>query len=173
MDKFLISSHLTASVISCDIRPCVLSDHDFVALCFDQDTFNPRGPGVWKFNNSILNNEAFVSHACLCIADLAGAVDLFPSKKMWDFFKESIQAEAISFSSAQRRQLSHDRVSLTNRLVKLKQKLSRGNESVIPDISSIEAELRVFIVREWEGVKVRSKACWLEEGELPTHFSLT
>lgn len=142
----------------------MFSDHDFVTLCFERNKFNP---GVWKLNNSYLHNAEFIAHIRTCFTDLAGAVDLFPSKKLWwDIFKESIKTEAISFFACSM-QLSYDHVRLTNRLIKLKQKLSRGDQSVISDITSIKAELKALIAREWEGVKIRSKACWLEEWELP------
>ena len=32
LDSFLISRYLCAQVISCEIRPCVYSDHDFVYI---------------------------------------------------------------------------------------------------------------------------------------------
>ena len=57
LDSFLISRYLCGQVVSCEIRPCVYSDHDFVFLELNLHTATCRGPGVWKFNNSLLREE--------------------------------------------------------------------------------------------------------------------
>ena len=56
LDTFLISRDLCAQVTSCEIRPCVYSDHEFVFLELNLQTATPRGQGVWKFNNSLLQD---------------------------------------------------------------------------------------------------------------------
>ena len=54
LDIFLIPKSSYHLIISYDIFPCTYSDHDFVILNLDfRDRIN-RGPGVWKFNNSLL-----------------------------------------------------------------------------------------------------------------------
>ena len=59
LDSFLISRYLCAQVISCEIRPCVYYDHDFVYIELNLHTAAPRGAGVWKFNNSLLQDDRF------------------------------------------------------------------------------------------------------------------
>ena len=65
-DSFLISRYLCAQLISCETRQCVYSDHEFVFLELNLHTATPRGPSVWKFNNSLLRDEKF----CSAIFDL-------------------------------------------------------------------------------------------------------
>ena len=66
LDSFLISRYLCAQVISCEIRPCVYSDHDFVYIEFNLNTADCRGLGVWRFNNSLLQDDKF----CSSVSDL-------------------------------------------------------------------------------------------------------
>ena len=66
LDTFLISRFLCKQVISCEIRPCVYSDHDFVFLVLNLHTVNGYGLGTWKFNNSLLLEENF----CTAMSDL-------------------------------------------------------------------------------------------------------
>ena len=61
LDTFLISRFLDKQVISCEICPCVYSDHEFVFLELNLHMVNTRGPGTWKFNNSLLQEESFCS----------------------------------------------------------------------------------------------------------------
>ena len=59
---------------------------------------------------------------------------------------------------------------LTNRLIKCKQSLIRGNRSAACEIVTLEARLFALFNLEIEGVKTRSRICWIEEGEKPTRY---
>ena len=69
-----------------------------------------------------------------------------------------------------RRKLCHDRVNLTNRLIHLRQRFVDGDGSVQPLIDDTECALKSLYIREFQGVKIRSRAKWLKEGECPTHY---
>ena len=61
LDAFLILKSSYHLIISCHIFPCAYSDPDFVILDSDlRDRIN-RGPGVWKFNSSLLSDVFFRS----------------------------------------------------------------------------------------------------------------
>ena len=171
LDKFLLSSCLLEFAKSCSISPCSFSDHDYVNLVFDFNDLNPRGPGLWKFNNSLLSDDDFCSFISDRIVDLVNCQSSFSSIKLWwDFFKESIKQECITFSRDKRRRTSHQRVLITNQLIQLKRDLVRGENVSIPLINSLEADLTALNQRALEGVKVRSRARWLEEGERPSRY---
>ena len=56
LDSFLVTHELVNSLSSCEISPCVFSDHKFVTLDVDLSHVVDFGPGVWKFNNSLLED---------------------------------------------------------------------------------------------------------------------
>ena len=58
LDRFYISSALLSCVKSVDIKPCVLSDHDYVILTIKMQSkvATLRGPGYWMLNVSFLEN---------------------------------------------------------------------------------------------------------------------
>ena len=171
LDKFFVSFNLASSVRSCDILPCCFSDHDFVSLqvCLNNDY--ARGPGLWKFNNSLLSDSDFCSLISARITDFSTCVDNFLSiKDWWDFFKRSLRAEIVSYSKLKRRELFHERVKLTNRLISCKQRLCQGDNSVVSTIVSLESRLKELTLRDLEGAKIRSRVQWFEDGEKPTRF---
>lgn len=93
LDKFLISTILIDFTDKCDNSPCCMSDHYFVNLCLNFKDLFPRGPGVWKFNNSLLNDDSFCEYISGRISDLALCKTSFYSvKSWWDFFKISLRA---------------------------------------------------------------------------------
>lgn len=171
LHSFLVARDLLNSLLSCEISPCVFSDHDFVTLDVDLSHVFDFGPGVWKFNNSLLEDRIY----CALITDLIDQhlsfKHVFVSvKDFWESLKEVICNRTIVYSKAKRRELSRDRVRITNRLVKLKFKLVNGEVSVKPKILELESALSAIFRQELDGIKIRSRAKWLEEGEKPSRF---
>ena len=115
LDKFLVFQRLMPTVVSCEKKPCPFSHHDFVYPSLNSSGNNPHGPGVWKFNNSLLNDSAFCEHITTGIDNLSGCMQHFPSvKSCQDFFKHSIRSQIIYFSKNKRRGFSHEGVLLVN-----------------------------------------------------------
>jgi len=160
-------------VISCEIRPCVYSDHEFVFLELNLHSANNWGLGVWKFNNTLLQEDKF----CASIRDL---IDIFLSLRssfssdlvMWDLLKYEIKTFAIRYSRENWGQLSREKNSAINCLSLLKCRLAPGCESVKPEILQLELSLRQLLEKQLEGSKIRSRVKWLEEGEAPSRFFL-
>ena len=171
LDKFFISEKLINYVTNCEISPCCLSDHDYVNLSFDFEHLIPRGPGIWKFNNSLLDDESFCEYVMSRITDLSLCKTFFDSvKTWWDFFKESLRNDIITFAREKRKRLNYERVSLTNRLINLKRQLVQGFSSVSHEIIFLESRLAALTDCALDGVKVRSRAQWLEQGERPSRY---
>ena len=171
LDTFLVPRGFISSVLSCDIAPCVFSDHDFVFLSLALSNSPRVGPGVWKITNSLLDDETY----CEQIRALIGRFLLFKHTfksicAFWESLKEDIKASTISFSRQRRIDLSRQRVLLTNRLISAKSHLTSGDLSPKSEIVDLEVSLRALISSESESVKIRSRVRWLEEGEAPTRF---
>ena len=171
LDSFLISRFLCEQVISCEICPCVFSDHDFVFLELNLHTASRRGPGVWKFNNSLLKEEKF----CSSVSDLIEHFLRFRSSfssdlVLWDRLKLEIKMFTINYSRERWRHLSWEKIATTNRLSFLKRRFAAGCQSVKTEIRELETYLNQLFARQLEGSKIRSRAKWLEEGEVPSRY---
>ena len=59
LDKLFVSKSLRSNMHSFSISPCCLSDHDFLDLHFQLVNVPTSGPGIWKFNVSLLRYSAF------------------------------------------------------------------------------------------------------------------
>ena len=171
LDKFFVSKDLFSPTCQCEISPCPLSDHDFVSFDFQISDAVRRGPGVWKFNNSLLEDKNFCELIRNLIQSHISYFAAFASPQdWWEFLKISIKEESISFSRKKRRQLCRDRVFWTNKLISLRQRLVGGDSSAVDSILDVESRLKSIYIRETEGILIRSRAEWLEEGELPTRY---
>ena len=131
----------------------------------------PRGPGLSKFNNSLLADPIFCDFLSGCISDLSSCISLFKSaKSWWDFFKESLKQDIILSSKNKCKFACRERVVLTNRLIFLKQRLVLGDAFLSSEIASLESRLKALVFTELEGSKIRSRVQWLENSEKPTPF---
>ena len=153
----------------CEIFPCVFADHDFVSLNFNLSEIPARCPGVWKLNNSLLQDLGLRDAIRKSFDDHLRFQRSFSDiKEWWDFLKQSLKEISINFSRRKRADASRERVSLTNKLCSIKRRLEC--ESVNEEIMERETRLRALIERDLEGAKVRSLAEWIEKGEKPTSF---
>ena len=91
-------------------------------------------------------------------------------KEFWQSLKSAIKSETIKFSSRKRKLLLRDQVNLTKRLSVLKNLLVSGVTSVQSEIRELEASLNALLTAELNGIKIRSRGKWIEEGELPTRY---
>ena len=114
LDKFLVSKSVSEKTSVCEIFPCVFSDHDFVSLNFNVSGIPARGPGVWKFNNSLLQDIGFRDAIRKSLDDHLRFNTLFRTLR-----KEI----SINFSRRKRADANRERVSLTNKLRSLKRRL--------------------------------------------------
>ena len=125
LDSFLISRYFCEQVVSCEIRPCVYPDHDFVYIELDLHSVSQRGRGVWKFNNSLLQDQKFCSSVSDLIDRFVQLRSSFPSDLiMWDRLMHDIKCFAINYSRERWKQLSLKRILLINRLTFLKCRLA-------------------------------------------------
>ena len=83
LDKFFVSKSLRSNLLSSSISPCCLSDHDFLDLQFQLVNVPTSGPGIWKFNASLLRDSGFNDLISSRISELAEAIDSFADVSKW------------------------------------------------------------------------------------------
>ena len=157
LDKFFVSRNIIDRINSCELTPCCFSDHDFLHLDANFDNVMPRGPGLWKFNNSLLADPIFCDFLSARISDLSSCILLFKSaKSWWDFCKESLKQDILLFSKNKHKFACRERVVLTNRLISVKQRLVLGDAFLSSEIASLESRLKALVFTELEHSKIRS-----------------
>ena len=91
LDTFLTSRTLHEHIQSCEISPCTFCDHEFVSLVVDLSSFVQHGPGIWKFNNSLLSNE-------IVCQKIRSAIDICPSVvDFWESLKQDLRQIQLNF----------------------------------------------------------------------------
>ena len=61
LDFFLVAKNLTKSVRNSEIYPSIAPDHKVIYISLSWSSETPRGPSLWKFNNTLLNDEQYIA----------------------------------------------------------------------------------------------------------------
>ncbi len=100
LDFWVISKQLLARVSKTDIGAYYDSDHSPVIISIKPEgTQEKRGPGYWKFNNSLLENEEFVTKMGFIIKHASEKHKGIADKRFyWEMLKMDIRMFVIRFA---------------------------------------------------------------------------
>lgn len=115
LDYFLISSDITNYVETTNIKPGYRSDHSIVELTLNLDN-QPRGKGLWKFNNSLLKDTEYIETIKECIQNTkdqyrAQNVNLpnndpanytISGQLLFEMIKLEVRGKTISYATAKK-----------------------------------------------------------------------
>ena len=161
----------SASLVSCDIVPCPLSDHCAVILSTGVPDVLGRGPGLWKLNVSVLLEAEYVSAVTSFWGHWRSKKELFPLVvDWWERGKSRLKGLTISYCKERAANKRARRDVLTRLIDHLKRQVDGGVASCLSPYRSALAELERLDCAEAEGARVRARIRWIEEGEASTAF---
>ena len=178
IDFFLVAKHLEQYVKKCEIYSSVAPDHKAIYISLSWSNPTPRGPGLWKFNNSLLNDEEYVNktrktyvYTCVYYSDSV-------SKRLfWEMLKMEIRAATISFSKSKSKAKSTYRreMEIRRQLDVLDDIICNNFYSseidlVLKEFDNLKTELQSIYDKKGMAAIFRSKCRWIEMGERPTKY---
>ena len=139
LDHILISNASQESVRSVKVLPSVKSDHSPILVSFKNLDEYKKGPGLWKFNNSLLQNEEF----CTLLNDKIDNFfldynNIIDHQIRWELLKFEIRSFSITFSKT---------------LAKDKRKRKLVMENIIKDYESKGGDFSVYMEKEYIDAK--------------------
>lgn len=125
LDYFFTLKQLKDNVKVCKILPNISSDHSTITLFM---SFNkselPRGPGFWKFNNSLLSDTNYVELLSLKIPMFSRKYEQINEKGLyWEMIKMEIRAFLIAFSKKKAKRKRDEESILLSEMMRLQTKL--------------------------------------------------
>lgn len=103
-------------VISTDILPAIKTDHATVIIEFGSRDNQVKGPGLWKMNRSILDDESYINDVSQKIPNRVaeGEKELMDNQSIREWTKYNIRAHAIQHSKRRAKGRSHREKCLQN-----------------------------------------------------------
>lgn len=170
LDYWFIPSNLEKSVGKCDIMTSFTPDHCGIKIEFkDVNRNDGMGKSYWKFNNSLCLDKHFVEGMINEILKIKEQwAQEFESKSLfWDFMKMKIREFARKFSKKKAQEKRDCIQTLEREIQNLERDLDmdQSSQNSKETIEEKRKELKQLYNESLEGLKVRSRATWYEEGE--------
>lgn len=164
LDRIYIPLYVASSAIT-HIRACPFSDHAVAEVIFYPDK-NRRGKGVWKLNASILKDKLYCEEIICFTQYWKTTLNESAIFEWWDKYKDHVKSISIKHSV---RIVKQSRMRETQ-LLKTLTDLESKSDPNLQAIQNTKEELYEIVTKRLQGVKIRSRAKWTEEGEKPTKY---
>lgn len=166
LDRIYIPNNLIGKSFT-TIRACPHSDHSVVETVIQPSGARGRGKGTWKMNNSLLDDPTYQRE----IQDFLEhwkhrKQEFWTIGEWWDEGKRRIKIITIRTSVRKSRNRRKQEEELKKKLTQMK----NGAQPQMDKVIEIEQQIEDMVQQRLEGVKIRSRAAWLEEGEKPTKY---
>lgn len=160
----------------CDIIPAPSTDHSAITLSFNTFENERGGPSFWKFNNSLIENERYIVELKNIIQDLKTSLDrerIQNPQLRWELIKYEIRKFLIIFSKELARNRKKAYQQLESEIKNIENKIEWEKDELLYAqhdnlLKSLEVESNYIT----EGIIIRSKATWYEQGEKSTKYFL-
>ena len=120
-------------------------------------------PGFWKFNNSLLDNEEFMTHLKFFLTHAKEKHHDTNDKRLyWEMIKVEIRDFCIRFSKHLPKTKRKGEIDL---LCKLKQLNEHLDPNLVVVVERVRLKLQKISEHKTKGAIIRSRARWYEHGE--------
>ena len=129
------------------------------------------GPGIWIFNNTLLEDEDFVKKVKDIISEYAIDQPFSSHKLRWDFLKQNVASFSQNYSKQKARKDRHEHENILKRL-EILESLPKDevSESIKNTIADLKAKERSIKDKKLEGIILRSKLPHVEKNENDISF---
>ena len=167
LDYFLTTSCVQDLVHKSDIVPSILSDHSAILMHLKQNAVYARGNGYWKYNVALNKDEEYVKKMKQKLVEWKAKYnEIIDKRVVWELIKFEIRQFAQSFSKDKNKTKRERFDQLTAELAKLEIVLAESPSTENFDLlTRIKEELKQIDEERIDGLMLRAKVRWREEGE--------
>ena len=174
LDFILVSDNFINNCTQCKILPGIQSDHSVVTLVF-KDARPVRGRGFWKLNCKYLHSDTDF------IQTIKEKIDEFKTihlgslctpNILWDSLKCTITGTCIQYCIRKKKERKAEKVRLLREVeeIDLKLSLDLNNDKLVEEKEQLITQLNKILDQETEGLIIRSRIRWTEEGEKSSRY---
>ena len=191
LDYIIISRSLIPQVSDVNIIPGYRSDHSMVTLKLGRAA-QTRGKGFFKINNSLLFCEDYCAEIQKTIVDtvLTYARPVYAEKfvrenvngveitiswsSFWEVLILNLRTTTLSFAIHKKRSRDAEEKKALKEVTELeKQTQNTANRKNVENLQIAKERLELIRKQKLEGIIVRSRAKWYEEGERSSSYFLS
>ena len=176
LDFWLVSLSLCDYIRDVDILPTIKSDHSPITLKI-QTIDNSKGRGLWKLNNSFLEENEYVRGIIDIIQKTKEENEVNDKIVYWEYLKFKIREYSIHYGKERAKSKRDNERDLEERMKTIETQLdeceNEGDRNVLVTQKNLIAnELSAIDDYKTEGIIMRSKCEWYEKGEKSNSYFL-
>ena len=165
LDRIYITDNITVKTST--IYPISLSDHDGVTVSFQIRETNPKGPGIWKLNSSILKQKHFQEIFKNYWSYWRKQKQKYENQLLWwDAGKLYLKMIIIEYCTKRNKEINQKQQTLIQNITKEKSKISPNTDI----INKHQQDLQDIENYKTTGTIIRSKEKIILNEEKPTKF---
>ena len=174
MDYFLTSDQLQEQIKRIEIIPSVQSDHSTLIMKIGSIRQEAKGQSYWKFNTSLVYDKSFVELMKSEIVKYYTELSEFNDPRIrWDYLKYRMRQFAWRYSIDKARGRREKRNDSEQKVKELESLNSTGAEECsLQEYNKCKQDLEEIYNYITEGIILRSKPDWYEQGEKSTKYFL-
>ena len=161
IDMFWAPTCLEQSIQECEYHPSFFSDYQFLLVKFVIDDRIEAGPGVWKFNTSVLDDENYCSlvNSFWSFWLAHHTPEAFPSiLDWWDQGRFYLREVTQTYSRSKEMHRRHHKSFLTRQMHRLQHLFEAGDSSAFSKLCEVQEELCGIALHEAKGAQVHAAA---------------
>lgn len=168
LDMVFTTKHLSCS--ECKLEPSFFSDHMILIAKINFDVTASKGPGVWKLNNKLLEDEELRNTFRVKYERWRTLKEMFESEcEWWEWVKSEIKKFFVKVGRNKVQKEKRQEKSLQGKLQRL-YRLGGMGLDVYKEINEIKLELKGFFKKKCEKIIFLSKVEHVEKNEKCTRF---
>ena len=174
LDFFLVSNNLVNNCKKAKIMESIKTDHKLIMLEVNEDQSNQkRVPGFWKFNNSLLEDDEFITEIeNLYLNKIQDWVEISDLRVKWDLIKFEIQNYSIKYSkykARERRRLEKDTLEMCDKFYSKLCDIGLNNGE-LEQYENYKGILENINKYKEQGSYIRSRSEFIEQNEKSTFY---
>ena len=106
------------------MRSSIAPDHKAIFLGIEVQSELKRGPGTWKFNNALLEDQYYIDLISFIYPRTSEKYkDVESEQLLWELIKTELQAKTMSYSKKKRAEVKKPEIVLQHKLYELDYKI--------------------------------------------------
>ena len=172
IDYFLISDCLMNKTGSAEIHPCTLSDHSSITIQINTES-QKRGPGMWRFNNTLLNNDAFIEMMSLQLNKIKDIYGYYDPVELWEILKSEAVSKSKLFSKSKAKSDKLYRCNLYKTLANLQEEMvctETCNSDFEKSYLNLQAAIDASLENDAKKSAFMCKTRYIKDGERSSKY---
>ena len=175
IDFFLVALSLSKCVVNIHTKASNAPDHNAIKLSLELSE-ERRGPGLWKFNNALIDDEEYVNRIKANYPIIGEKYrDLDDHRLKWELIKMEIRALTIAYSKSKAKRQRKRESDVQIRLEELEKRISESTNAdfinkALKEKVILKQQLVLFYEEKANSLMLRSKTRWTEKGEKATKY---